>query len=163
MQDDPWAELTEIEARVTAQDRLDLHYEHRDALDVERGSWGLAEFLSTAAELQVQVGEHYVRGEILAVGPDWVQLPTALVAVHACDVLVPIGSGQRLATVLQFRQAVRQLAGRVAREVVLRSGQRHLMGIDWVARDFMQVRLDGRVAVIPLAQVAVVFGRLEIL
>jgi hypothetical protein len=68
-----------------------------------------------------------------------------------------------LATVLQFRQAVRQLAGRVAREVVLRSGQRHLMSIDWVARDFMQVRLDGRVAVIPLAQVAVVFGRLEIL
>jgi hypothetical protein len=163
MQDNPWAELTEIEARVTAQDRLDLHYEHRDAVDVERGSWNLTDFLGTAAELQVRVGDHHVRGEVLATGPDWVQLPTALVAVHACDVLIPIGTAKRPPSVLQFRQAVRQLAGRVAREVVLRNGQRHLMSIEWVARDFMRVRIDGQAAVIPLAQVAVVFGRLEVL
>jgi len=161
MQDD-WAELTEIEARVTAQDRLDLHFEHRDALDVERGSWRLIDYLGRFRELRVRVGDHSVRGEIVTVGPDWVQLATALVAVDACELVVPQGSGRPTSTVLQFRQAVRQLAGRVPREVILRNGQSQVMTIDWVANDFMQVRIDAHPMLVPLRQVAVVFGRPEI-
>lgn len=161
MQDD-WAELTEIEARVTAQDRLDLHFEHRDALDVERGSWRLIDYLGRFSDIRVRVGDHSVRGEIVAVGPDWVQLATALVAVDACDFVVPHGAARPTSTVLQFRQAVRQLAGRVPREVILRNGQSQVMTIDWVAKDFMQVRIDGAPVLVPLGQVAVVFGRPEI-
>lgn len=156
-----WPDLSDIEARVTASDRLDLHFEHRDALDVERGSWNLAEHLQRFAELQVCVGDHTVRGGLLAVGSDWVQLTTAIVRLDACDEIRPFGSGQPVSTVLSYRQAVRQLAGRVPREVVLRRGRSQLMSIDWVARDFLQARVEGRPALIPLGQIAAVFGRIE--
>ncbi len=159
---DQWAELSEIEARVTAQDRLDLHYEHRDAVDVERGSWRLLDYLRSFSEVHVRVGDHSVRGQIVSVGPDWVQLPSALVAIHACEIVIPDGSAQAEANRLQFRQAVRQLAGRAAREMILRNGRSYLVGIDWVAEDFVHIRLDGRPAVIPLGQIAVVFGRVEV-
>lgn len=158
---DSWGELSEIEARATAQDRLDLHYEHRDALDVERGQWTLSDYLRGFAEVQVKVGDHSVRGQILAVGPDWVHLPTALVSLTSVEILLPKGVGQAERTVLQFRQAVRQLAGRVAREVVLANGRSHMMAVEWVASDFLHARIDGAAAVIPLSEVAVVFGRLD--
>lgn len=160
MQDD-WVELSEIEARVTAQDRLDLHYERQDALDVQRGSWRLADYLGSCTDLLVRVGQHSVRGEVLSVGEDWVQLPTALVSVGACDVLVPHGTGENRSTVMQFRQAVRKAAGRVPREVVFRGGQSQLMSIEWVGEDFMRVRIDGQSALVPLAQIAIVFGRID--
>lgn len=161
MQDD-WAELSEIEARVTAQDRLDLHYEHQDARDVERGSWRLADYLRGCREVQVTVGERSVGGAILTVGADWMHLSTAIVRLDACESLAVSGVGSADRTVLDFRKAVRQLAGRIPREVVLRSGQSRLVAIDWVARDFMQVRAEAGKSLVPLAQVAVIFGRVEI-
>ena len=42
---DAWAGLTAEEVRATAMDRLELHYEHQDALAVERGKWRLSEHL----------------------------------------------------------------------------------------------------------------------
>jgi hypothetical protein len=161
MQDD-WAELSEIEARVTAQDRLDLHYEHRDARDVERGSWKLADYLRGCREAKVTVGERSVAGGILTVGTDWMHLTSAIVCLDACEGLVVSGVGNANTTVLDFRKAVRQLAGRIPREIVLRSGRAQLVAIDWVARDFMQVRSEAGKALIPLSQVAVIFGRVEI-
>ncbi len=160
MQDLP--DLSEIEARATAADRLDLHFEHRDALDVERGGWRLTEHLSRYAALQVGIGDHAVRGEILTLGPDWVHLTTALVRLSACDVIRPLGTGQPPTTVLDFRQAVRQAGGRVPREVVLVGGRARLLVIDWVARDFVHVHEDGTAGLIPLGQFAAVFGRIEV-
>ncbi len=161
MQDD-WAELSEIEARVTAADRLDLHFEHRDALDVERGSWRLADYLRGFAKLRVRVADHELSGEVISVGKDWVHLTNAVVCLDACDALLPSGSGSCESSVLEFRQAVRHLAGRIPREMVLRNGLSQLATIEWVARDFMQVRSDAGRTLIPLAQVAVIFGRVEI-
>lgn len=155
-------DLTEVEARATAADRLDLHFEHRDALDVERGSWPLTEYLRRFAEAHVTVGEHCVRGQILSIGPDWVHLTTALVRLDAVGLIRPGGVGRPASTVLDFRQAVRQAAGRVPREVVLADGQARLLVIDWVARDFVHVQSEGRAGLIPLGQVAAVFGRIEV-
>lgn len=161
MQDD-WAELSEIEARVTAQDRLDLHYEHQDARAVERGSWRLADYLRGCREVQVTIGARCVAGAILTMGADWMQLSTAIVRLDACESLTVSGVGSAGTTVLDFRKAVRQLAGRIPREITLRSGQSRLVAIEWVARDFMQVRSDSGKELIPLSQVAVIFGRVEI-
>lgn len=161
MQDD-WAELSEIEARVTAADRLDLHFEHRDARDVARGSWRLADYLRGCGHVQLRVGDRTVSGEVLTVGADWVHLTSAIACLDACEELVPSGTGGAGTTVLDFRKAVRQMAGRIPREIVMRSGRSQLVTIDWVARDFMYVRAEARRALIPLAQVAVVFGRVEI-
>jgi hypothetical protein len=155
-------DLSEVEARATAADRLDLHFEHRDALDVERGAWSLSGYLARFAAAEARIGDHTVRGDLLAIGPDWVQLATALVRLDACDVLRPVGEGRPPATVLDFRQAVRQAAGRVPREVVLTGGRAHLLVIEWVARDFVHVRADGAPGVIPLRQFAAVFGRIEV-
>lgn len=159
-----WDDFREIEALVTSQDRLDLHYEHRDALEVERGSWLLAEHLRGFSDAQVWVGDHCVRGELLCVGPDWMQLASGIVSLDACEMLQPVGrlAEPRPRTVLEFRQAIRQLAGRVPREIVLRNGQSRLLTLEWVGRDFVAVRSDGRPAVVPLVQIAVVFGRVEI-
>lgn len=161
MQDD-WVELSEIEARVTAQDRLDLHFEHRDALEVERGSWRLADHLCGVREVHARVGDHAFSGLVLAVGPDWVHLTSAIVCLDACDALLPSGTGAAGTTVLDFRKAVRQMAGRIPRELLLRNGRSQMVTIDWVARDFMQVGSEAGKALIPLAQVAVIFGRVEI-
>lgn len=158
---DDWAELSEIEARVTAQDRLDLHYEHRDARDVERGSWRLADYLRGCREVQAVVGEHRIDGGILTVGADWMHLTSAIVRLDACESLIASGAGNANTTVLDFRKAVRQMAGRIPREIVLRSGHSQLAAIDWVARDFMQVRSEAGKALIPLAQIGVIFGRVE--
>jgi hypothetical protein len=155
-------DLTDVEARATAADRLDLHFEHRDALDVERGTWRLAEHLARYAELQVMVGDHAVRGSILALGPDWVHLTTALVRLAACTSVHPSGVAEVPTTVLDFRQAIRQAAGRVPREVILADGQARLLAIDWVARDFVHVHEAGRPALMPLGQFAAVFGRIEV-
>lgn len=161
MQED-FPDLTDVEARATAADRLDLHFEHRDALDVERGAWQLADYLGRHADLQVTVGEHVVRGRILGLGPDWVHLSTALVRFDACSLLRPSGQGAPPRTVLQFRQALRQAAGRVPREVVLADGQARLLVIDWVGRDFLHVHEQGRPGVVPLRQVAALFGRIDV-
>jgi hypothetical protein len=141
---------------------LDLHFEHRDALDVERGSWRLADHLSGFARLRVRVSDHELGGEILGVGRDWVHLSNAVVCLDACDALQPSGSGAASTTVLDFRQAVRHLAGKVPREMVLRNGLSQLVTIEWVARDFLQARGTSGRMLIPLAQVAVIFGRVEI-
>ena len=160
MQDLP--DLTDVEARATAADRLDLHFEHRDALDVERGAWLLADHLRRYADLQVSVGEHVVRGRIVGVGPDWVHPTTALLRLQACSMLRPSGQGSPPQTVLEFRQALRQAAGRVPREVVLADGQARLLIIDWVGRDFVHVQQDGRPGLLPLGQIVGVFGRIEV-
>lgn len=160
MQDLP--DLSDVEARATAADRLDLHFEHRDALDVERGAWRLAEFLGRYADLQAAVGEHVVRGRIVGIGPDWVHLTTALIRIDACTMLRPSGQGSPPQTVLEFRQALRQAAGRVPREVVMADGQARLLAIDWVGRDFVHVHQDGRPGLVPLGQIVGVFGRIEV-
>lgn len=93
MQADEWPDLTDVELRATALDRLDLHYEHQDALSVTRGSWELADYVRRFSDLQVEIGEHVVRGELLSVGVDLVHLSTALVRLSACDQIQPLGRG----------------------------------------------------------------------
>ena len=58
MQADEWPDLTDVELRATALDRLDLHYEHQDALSVTRGSWELADYVRRFSDLQVEIGEY---------------------------------------------------------------------------------------------------------
>ena len=154
------SDLTDMEARVTAQDRLDLHFEHQDALSVERGSMTLAQMVRRASHLRATVGPHTFDGEILVVGEDWVQLSTAVLRLGACDLLQTVGSGRPEASVLTFRQAIRQYAGRIPREVVGPRGESQVVVIEWVAADFLHVRAQDRQSLIPLAQVAGVFGRL---
>lgn len=164
-------DLTDVEARATAADRLDLHFEHRDALDVERGSLSLATHLGRFRTLQVAIGEHRIRGDVLAIGPDWVHLTTALVRLEVCHMITGTGSGDGASvpatptvpmTMLDFRQAVRQAAGRVPREVIMADGRARLLVIEWVARDFVHVLADGVAAVVPLGQFAAVFGRIDL-
>lgn len=71
-----WPDLTAEEVRATALDRLELHYEHEDARAVARGKWLLADHLCRFSILQVVVGGHVLKGELLAVGDEWVQLST---------------------------------------------------------------------------------------
>ena len=159
MQRDDWPDLTDVELRATALDRLDLHYEHQDALDVERGSWELADHIRRYAHLQIVIGDHAVRGDVLAVGEGWVHMSTALVRLSACDEIRPMGRGDTVATSrVSFRQAVRQRAGRVPREIILVRGRALMVNIDWVAADFLHVRSHGRPALVPLAQIAAVLG-----
>lgn len=160
MQDLP--DLTDVEARATAADRLDLHFEHRDALDVERGAWRLADHLGRYADLQASLGEHVVRGQILSIGADWVHLSTGLIRLGACTLLRPSGQGSPPRTVLEFRQGLRQAAGRVPREVVLSDGRARLLVLDWVGRDFVHVQAEGRPGLVPLGQILGVFGRIEV-
>lgn len=157
---DEWPDLTDVELRATALDRLDLHYEHQDALDVERGSWLLADHLRRFSQVQVVIGEHTVRGEVLGVGADWAHLSTAVVRLSACDEIRPLrrGSGIGVSPV-SFRQSLRQLAGRVPREIILMRGESRVVLVDWVAADFLHARVAGRPAMVPLAQVAAVLGR----
>lgn len=161
---DDWTELTEIEVRVTATDRLDLHFEHRDAREVERGSWGLCEYLSRHAGVEAQIAELTLRGPLLTVGADWFQIPTALIRAQACSA---IRTGQRAsqrapASPLEFRQALRHLAGRIPREVVLTGGGSRIVQVEWVARDFAHIRSQSRTELLPLLQIAAVLGRVEI-
>ncbi len=162
--DDRWSELTDIEVQVTATDRLDLHYEHRDALEVQRGSWSLAEYLCGYASLEVEVSGRTLRGPLLAVGDGWFQIPSALVHAQAC---AAIRTGSRAdhrvpANPLTFRQALRHLAGRIPREVLLAGGGSRIVQLEWVAQDFAHVRCEGRPELLPLRQVAAVLGRVEI-
>lgn len=151
-------DLSDIEARVTAQDRLDLHFEHQDALSVQRGSLTMAEFVARSSHLRATVAGHSVTGEILTVGDDWVQLSTAVVRLAACELVQPVGSAEPDTSVLTFRQAVRQYAGRVPREVLGVRGDSQILVIEWVAADFLHVQIEGRPAMLPLANVAAVFG-----
>ena len=154
------SDLTDMEARVTAQDRLDLHFEHQDALSVERGSMTLTRMVRQAGRLRAAVAGHSFDGEVLAVGEDWVQLSTAVLRLAACDRLQTVGSGEPDASVLTFRQAVRQYAGRIPREVVGLRGDSQVVVIEWVAADFLHVLAQDRPSLIPLRQVAGVFGSL---
>ncbi len=159
MQQDDWPDLTDVEMRATALDRLDLHYEHRDALDVERGSWELDDHVRRYSHLEIVIGDHAVRGDVLAVGEGWVHLSTALVRLAACDEIRPMGRGDGVAnSPVSFRQAVRQRAGRVPREIILDRGRALMVTIDWVAADFVHVRTSGRPVLVPLAQIAAVLG-----
>ncbi len=156
---DDWPDLTEQEVRATALDRLDLHYEHQDALAVERGTWRLAQHIRRFTVLQAVVGDHTVKGDLLAVGEDWAQLSTGLVRLAACDEIRPLGRGPGVeASPLSFRQCLRQYAGRVPREVILSRGRAMVAGLDWVAADFLHARVAGRPALIPLDHVVAVLG-----
>ena len=162
MQADEWPDLTDVELRATALDRLDLHYEHQDALSVTRGSWELADYVRRFSDLQVEIAEHVVRGELLSVGVDLVHLSTALVRLSACDQIQPLGRGGGVqASPVSFRQSIRQLAGRVPRELVLAGGRTLMVRIDWVAADFLHARTAGRPTLVPLSQVAAVLGRIQ--
>lgn len=153
-------DFSDIEARVTAEGRRDLHFEYQDALTVQRGSLSMVDVLGAASHVQAQIAGHRVSGEILAVGADWLQLSTALVRLGACDGIQSVGEGHPESSILTFRQAVRQYAGRAPREVITVRGQSRVMVIEWVAADFLQVRLGVTPAMVPLAQVAAVFGAL---
>ena len=154
-----WPDLTAEEVRATAMDRLELHYEHQDALAVERGKWRLSEYLCRFSVLQIVVGARTVTGELLAVGDDWVQLSAGVVRIEACVQVRPLGRGKGLQrSPLTFRQCLRQYVGRVPREVVLGSGESVVAGLDWVAADFVHARVDGRSTVVPLTQIAAVLG-----
>ncbi|MEZ5158038.1 MAG: hypothetical protein R2687_04310 [Candidatus Nanopelagicales bacterium] len=162
MQADEWPDLTDVELRATALDRLDLHYEHQDALNVTRGSWELSDYVRRFSDLQVVIGEHVARGEVLSVGADSVHLSTALVRLSACDEIQPLGRGGGVpASPVSFRQSIRQLAGRVPRELILTGGRKLMVRIDWVAADFLHARSSGRPSLVPLSHVAAVLGRIE--
>ena len=62
---------------------------------------------------------------------------------------------------MSFRQSIRQLAGRVPRELVLAGGRTLMVRIDWVAADFLHARTAGRPTLVPLSQVAAVLGRIQ--
>lgn len=154
-----WPDLTEVEVRATALDRLDLHYEHRDALTVERGTWLLADQLRRFARLQVVISDRVITGELQAVGTDWVQLSAGLVRLPVCDEIRPLGRGQPIeASPLEFRQCLRQYAGRVPRELLLARGASTTVMIDWVAADFLHARAAGRPCLLPLSNLAAVLG-----
>lgn len=153
-------DMTDVEARVTAQDRLDLHFEHQDALSVQRGSQTLSQFVARSSHLRASVGSHTLSGAVLAVGEDWVQLNTAVLRLDACTMLQTMGTAAPERSMLTFRQAVRQYAGRVPREVLTCDGDSRVVVIEWVAADFLHVRASGTAALLPLAQVAAVFGGL---
>lgn len=149
--------------RATALDRLDLHFEHQDALQVERGSWRLADYLRRFSRLEVQIGERTWNDPLLAVGEDWVALETAVIRVSACDHIRPIGRGVSIETVpISFRQQVRQMAGRIPRELIRVSGDSQVVMIDWVAADFLHARVAGVATLVPLRQVAGVLGRFDL-
>jgi hypothetical protein len=158
MQDD-WPDLTDVEARATAAGRLDLHYEHQDALAVERVTWQLCDHVRRYARLQVVIGDFSLKGEIIGVGQDCVHLSTGLVRLAACEEIRPLGRGQHgQEMAADFRRAVRQYAGRVPRDLVLVGGRSMIVGLDWVGADFVHVRVAGRPALLPLTQVAAVLG-----
>lgn len=157
-----WPDLTAEEVRATALDRLELHYEHEDARAVARGKWLLADHLCRFSILQVVVGGHVLKGELLAVGDEWVQLSTGLVRPAACEQLRPLGRGEQIRrSTLTFRQCLRQYSGRVPREIVLLSGESVVVGLDWVAADFVHARVAGRPTLVPLAQIAAVLGAVQ--
>lgn len=159
MQDD-WPDLTDVEVRATALDRLDLHYEHRDALAVERGSWPLTDYLRRFTVLQVVIGGDAVKGDLLAVGADWVQLSSALVNLPVCDQILPLGRSRDPipTSPVGFRQCLRRYTGRMPREVMLAGGESVVMGLDWVGADFVHARVAGRPTLVPLARVGAVLG-----
>lgn len=160
MQRDEWPDLTDVELRATALDRLDLHYEHQDALNVERGAWELADYVRRFSHVALVIGDDEIRGEVLAAGVDWVRVTSALVRLSACDEIRPMGRGPGIdASPMSFRQSVRQLAGRIPRELILARRRRMLVMIDWVAADFLHARTAGRATLVPLSQVAAVLGR----
>lgn len=152
-------DFTDLEVRVTAQERLDLHFEHLDALSVQRGSRTLADHLRGFASVEAGFGSHRLSGRIECVGQDWVQTSQGLIRPSECDGLWPQGEGAAPRSRLEFRQILRRYAGRIPREVVV-AGQLRLMVIDWVGADFAAVTLDGRRAVVPLGQIGAVFGAL---
>ena len=157
-----WPDLTAEEVRATAMDRLELHYEHEDARAVARGKWLLAEHLRRFSVVQVVVGGQTLKGELLAVGDGWVQLSAGVVRLDACEQLRPLGRGKHVTrSPLTFRQCLRQYAGRVPREIVLLSGESLVVGLDWVAADFVHAQAAGRPTLIPLAQIAAVLGTVQ--
>lgn len=153
-------DMSDAEARATAQDRLDLHFEHQDALSVQRGRWTLAEYLRRFDRLDIEVVGRNIAGAVRSVGDDWVELNTALVRLTACRRIVPNGNGDASNSPLHFRQAVRQYAGRMPREVLFTTGDVTVVRIDWVGADFIHAGGSGGVELLPLSQVAAVFGTL---
>lgn len=160
---DDWPDLSDAELRATALERLDLHFEHQDALAVERGRWRLADHLRRFSALRVCAAGSTIAGEVRSVGADWVELSTAVVHLDACRTIEPAGPGvQTPRSPVTFRQVLRQMAGRVPREVVTRDGERLTGLIDWVGADFLQLRVGDRATLVPLGQVAAVLGGLGI-
>lgn len=160
---DDWPDLSEAELRATALERLDLHFEHQDALAVERGRWRLADHLRRFSALRVCAAGRTIAGEIHSVGADWVELSTAVVHLESCRTIEPAGPGaQTPRSPGTLRQVVRQMAGRVPREVVTRDGECLTGPIDWVGADFLQLRVGDRATLVPLGQVAAVLGGLDI-
>jgi hypothetical protein len=154
-----WPDLTAEEVRATAKERLELHYEHEDALTVERGKWRLSEHLCRYSVLQIVIGGLTVKGDLLAVGTDWAQLSSGLFRITACEQVRPLGRGNGLhPSPLTFRQCLRQYAGRIPREIVTQEGESMVVGLDWVAADFVHARVAGRPALVPLSQIAAVLG-----
>lgn len=154
-----WPDLTAEELRATAMDRLELHYEQQDALAVERGKLHLSEHLCRFSVLQIVVGATTVKGALMAVGEDWVQLSTGLVRTTASDEIRPLGRGNDLhRSPMTFRQCLRQYTGRVPREIVLERGESMVVGLDWVAADFVHARVAGRPTLVPLPRIAAVLG-----
>jgi hypothetical protein len=156
---DDWPDLTEAELRATALERLDLHYEHRDALAVERGSWHLADHLRRFAALRVHVAGTVIDGRVRGVGADWVELGGAVVRLDCCSLIESAGRVDPVSrSPLGVRQVLRQMAGRVPREIVAADGTRVMGAIEWVGADFLHLRVEGRAAVMPLAQAAAVLS-----
>lgn len=153
-------DLTEVEARATAQDRLDLYFEHLDALSVRRAGLRLADYLRRFADVRVEVAGHQATGAITAAGSDWVGLSSGLVLLDACQTLSPSGRGDVPGSPLSYRQAVRQYTSRVPRDLVLRGGRLLRARIEWVGADFVHVNSQSGAQLLPLREVVAVFGRL---
>ena len=142
---DEWPDLSEAEVRATALERLDLHFEHQDALAVERGRWGLADYLRRFCAMRVHVAGCTITGEVISVGDTWVELSTAVVALDACRAVEPAGPGAAMArSPMTLRQVLRQMAGRVPRQVLTRDGRDVTGTLDWVGADFLHLRVGDR-------------------
>ena len=91
--------------------------------------------------------------------PDPTRRVRADLRIAACEQLRPLGRGKDLqCSPMTFRQCLRQYAGRVPREIVLESGESLVVGLDWVAADFVHARVAGRPTLVPLTQIAAVLG-----
>ena len=161
MQADEWPDLTDVELRATALDRPRPALRAPGRLSVTRGSWELADYVRPGSRTcrSRSVNTSYAVSALR--GVDLVHLSTALVRLSACDRISLWAAGGVQASPVSFRQSIRQLAGRVPRELVPAGGRTLMVRIDWVAADFLHARTAGRPTLVPLSQVAAVLGRIQ--
>ncbi len=88
---DDWPDLSEAELRATALERLDLHFEHQDALAVERGRWRLADHLRRFSALRVRAAGRTIAGEVRSIGADWAIFSVTSVPKAAASSSTPSG------------------------------------------------------------------------